>query len=75
MSDAEWVALYDRRLEGLVAGRYPRWLPGTTLRDRFTHLVLKAGHTTGVCGDPVMWARVGHPTTERPGCPDCLSLV
>ncbi|MEV0700165.1 hypothetical protein AB0I53_19965 [Saccharopolyspora sp. NPDC050389] len=52
---------------------YPRWLPGTSLRDLETHVVTQHRDTHGACGAPVMWAEPGHPTTFRNRCPDCLA--
>lgn len=52
---------------------WPRWLPGTNLRDRHTHLARSPRNSTGVCGFPVMWAREDHPTCRRPRCPECRS--
>jgi hypothetical protein len=52
---------------------WPRWLPGTTLRDPETHYVLCRGES-GLCGQETMWAEPGHPTTKRPRCPDCVRL-
>lgn len=53
---------------------WPRWLPGTHLRDLYTHLA-ESGTGPAACGQPVMWARPGHPTTERRRCPDCLQAA
>lgn len=52
---------------------WPRWLPGTNLRDRHTHLARSPRDSAGVCGFPVMWAREGHPSSTRPRCPECRS--
>lgn len=54
------------------AETYPRWLPGTSLRDREAHFVVEEKATVGACGQPVMWAKPGHPATMRPRCADCV---
>ncbi|RCW46942.1 hypothetical protein DFQ14_101282 [Halopolyspora algeriensis] len=53
---------------------WPRWLPAPHLRDRTVHLA-EDRNGPGLCGQPVMWAKPGHPCTQRPCCPDCLEAV
>lgn len=53
---------------------WPRWLPAPNLRDPYTHYTFK-GEERSICGAEIMWAKVGHPTTERPQCPRCQRVV
>ncbi|WP_145739635.1 hypothetical protein [Saccharopolyspora dendranthemae] len=58
-------------MTGTVLGAVVRrWLPSTSLRDLETHLAVE-GERAAACGQGVMWARPGHPTTRRPRCSDC----
>lgn len=54
---------------------WPRWLPAPNLRDQELHFVYRRGEKKGACGQPVMWVEVGHPTTKRPRCGQCTSIV
>lgn len=54
--------------------QWPRWLPTPYLRDQRTHFVTQRGER-GACGVETMWAKPGHPTTLRPRCRKCVSLV
>lgn len=56
---------------GMQTGQ--RWLPAPTLADRHVHLARADGR--GLCGAEVMWARDGHPSTERPRCPECTEAA
>lgn len=58
----------------LLSEVWPRWLPGTHLRDRHTHLA-RDRYGPGACGQPVMWAKPSHDATRRPCCPDCLRVT
>ncbi|MDR7302339.1 hypothetical protein [Haloactinomyces albus] len=53
---------------------WPRWLPGTTLRDRDAHWA-SDWKVRAACGAEVLWAEPGHPSTRRRRCPDCLRVV
>ncbi|MDR7301419.1 hypothetical protein JOF55_001600 [Haloactinomyces albus] len=53
---------------------WPRWLPGTHLRDPYTHWS-RDRFGPGACGQPVMWAKPGHVATRRRCCPDCLRVL
>ncbi|RCW40214.1 hypothetical protein DFQ14_11295 [Halopolyspora algeriensis] len=53
---------------------WPRWLPGTTLRDREVHWAPEL-NARAACGAEVMWAEPDHPATRRHRCPDCVRAV
>ena len=51
-----------------------RWLPAPHLLDHETHLAPESAGTA-LCGAGVMYADPGHPTTQRPRCPECRRIA